>query len=378
MRIAFKRVALIPLLLPIFLAGCEAADDEEEAAALPVRTQAVQAGTLFRRLGYTGDIEGQTEIRVFSPIPERIISLSAREGDRVRQGDVLAVVRSKSLAQGVKQAAGGLDAMRAQRDSLQDQADRMRKLADSGAVTASQLLAVEGQLAAAQAQVRQLEAALGQANQMKGDAIVRAPIDGVIGQVFVEVGDMAVPQVPVCTLVDMDRIKIKVRVPESDLPSIATGQPATFRLIAENDVVRSASISRVSPVLDRLSRTATLEIDFDNADHLLRPGMLARVEIEVERRADVVWVPNSALTVTAERRGEDQIYRAVVVEGGKAVERKVVLGLADGTRVQILDGLKLGDQVVVEGQHLLADGDPVEVVPDAAPAADPAGTSGGS
>jgi hypothetical protein len=123
--------------------------------------------------------------------------------------------------------------------------------------------------------------------------------------------------------------------------------------------------------------------------------MLARVEIEVERREDVVWAPKNALTVTAERRGEDQVYRAVVVEGGKAAERRVTLGLADGTRTQILDGLKLGDQLVVEGQHLLADGDPVEVVPDAAPespdgaggkvarepaaqAADPAGTSSGS
>lgn len=353
---------LLAALLSLLAAGCEMPEDEEEDSVVPVEVEKITKGTLFRHLGYTGDIEGQAEIRVFSPIPERIVSLTAREGDRVRQGDTLAVVRSKNLAQGVKQAAGGLDAVRAQRDSLQDQVERVRKLASSGAATSSQLLTLESQLTSAEAQVRQLEAALGQAQQMKGDAVIRAPIDGLIGQVFVEVGDMAVPQVPICTVVDMDRIKVKVRIPESDLISVAEGQPVAFELIAKDAKVMRGTITRVSPVLDRLSRTATIEIDYDNADHLLKPGMLARVEVEVERRDDVVWAPKDALTVTAERRGEEHVYRAVVMKDGKAVERKVMIGLVDGQKAQILEGLKVGEDLVVEGQHLLADGDPVRLI----------------
>ncbi len=355
-------VLIVAVLLAAIVPACEASVDEEENRVVPVEVTTIETGTIIRRFGYTGDIEGKSEIKVFAPIPDRIISLSAREGERVKRGEVLAVIRSKQLSQGVHQAAGGLDAVRAHRDGLKDQLERFRKLEKSGAVTSSQILSIESQVAGAQAQVRQLEATLGQAKQMKGDAIVRAPIDGVIGQVFVEVGDMSVPQIPVCTVVDMDRVKIKVRIPESDLPSVEPGQPVSFRVAARGQAIEHAAVSRVSPVLDRLSRTATMEIDLDNADHKLKPGMLARVELEVERHGNVVWAPKDALTVTPKRRGEEQIFRGIVVEGGVAHEREVIIGLEDGNRVEVLDGLKAGDQLVVKGQHLLADGDPVKLV----------------
>jgi RND family efflux transporter MFP subunit len=363
-------VSIIPAIGALILAssGCSTADAgnkttaEESKQPKAIRVMKIETDTLVDRLNYTGDIEGEAEIRIFSPIPDRIVSLKAKEGDLVKAGDVLAVIRSSNLTQGVRQAAGGLDAVRAQRVALQDQVDRLQKLKSSGAVTSSQLLSVESQLAAAEAQVRQLEATLGQARQLKGDSVIRAPIDGVIGQVFLEVGDMAIPQLPVCTVVDMDRVRIKVRVPESDLTRLKPGQPVAFEVAATDGEPRGAVVSRVSPVLDRLSRTAMMEIDVNNKDHELKPGMLARVQVEVERRENAVWVPKDAVTVTAEREGEAQLYRAVVVKDGKAVERKVLLGLEDGTRVEVLKGLAAGETLVIEGQHLLTDGDPVKIV----------------
>ncbi len=352
---------IVAILLVAVVSACESSTEEEETRVVPAEVFTIETGTIIHRFGYTGDIEGKSEIKVFAPIPDRIISLFAREGERVKRGDILAVIRSKQLSQGVHQAAGGLDAVRAHRDGLKDQVERFRKLEESGAVTSSQILSIESQLAAAQAQVRQLEATLGQAKQMKGDAIIRAPIDGVIGQVFVEIGDMVVPQIPVCTVVDMDRVKIKVRIPESDLPSVEPGQPVSFRVAARDQAIEHAAVSRVSPVLDRLSRTATMEIDLENADHRLKPGMLARVEVEVERHVNIVWAPKDALTVTPKRRGEEQIFRGIVVEGDVAREREVILGLEEGDRVEVLSGLEVGDRLVVKGQHLLEDGDPVKL-----------------
>ncbi len=353
------------LIVTVFLAAvvpaCDSTEEDEETRVVPAEVFTIETGTIIRRFGYTGDIEGKSEIKVFAPIPDRVISLSAREGERVKRGEVLAVIRSKQLSQSVSQAAGGLDAVRAHRDGLKDQLERFKKLEKSGAVTSSQILSVESQVAGAQAQVRQLEATLGQAKQMKGDAIIRAPIDGVIGQVFVEVGDMAVPQIPICTVVDMDRVKIKVRIPESDLPSVEPGQPVSFRVAARDQAIEHGTVSRVSPVLDRLSRTATMEVDLENADHKLKPGMLARVELEVKRHENVVWAPKDALTVTSKRKGEEQIFRGIVAFAGVAQEREVILGLEDGNRVEVLAGLKAGDQLVVKGQHLLADGDPVKL-----------------
>jgi multidrug efflux pump subunit AcrA (membrane-fusion protein) len=87
--------------------------------------------------------------------------------------------------------------------------------------------------------------------------------------------------------------------------------------------------------------------------------MLARIRVQVEQRENVVVAPKSALTVTARRKGEHNLYRAVIAQGGKAVERFVVLGLEEGDRVEIVEGLAAGDALIVKGQHLLADGDPV-------------------
>jgi HlyD family secretion protein len=332
-----------------------------------VRVTAVETGALTRRLGFIGDIEGQTEINVFSFVPDRLLAVDAKEGDRVKAGQTLAVVRASSLGEGVKQVAAGLDAVRAQLTSLQDQQSRLKRLEGSGAVTSSQILAVDAQVAAAQAQGRQFEAMLGQARQRRGDAVITAPVAGVIGKVFVEVGDIAAPQIPICTIVDLDHVKIVVRVPEPDLPLLAVGQTVEVEIAAKPGEPVHGSVTRVGPVLDRLSRTASLEIDLENPDHALKPGMLARVSVEVERRDGVVWAPKDALTVTNEREGDQSLYRAVIIEGGKAVERLVLLGLEDEGRVEVLKGLEAGETLVVSGQHLVVDGDPVRVIYDEQP-----------
>lgn len=348
----------------LLAAGCTkeaGAEDGKEGEARTRRAvvEPVATGQVSRWLGYVGDLEAEAEIRVFSAVPDRIISLHVAEGDRVKKGDIIATVRADMLTQGVRQALGGLDAARAGRDALADQVERLRRLSGSGAVSSSQLLGVESQFAGAEAQVRQLEALLGQARQRKGDSVVRAPIAGVIGQTFLEVGDFAAPQIPVCTVVAMDRLRVALRVPEADLPHLAVGQPVELRVAVDDGPPLAATVSRIGPVLERVSRTASLEIDLDNADHALRPGLLVRARVLVESRDGVPLVQKSVLTVTAERRDGISLYRAVVSESGVARERLVRIGLEEGARVEVLEGLAPGDLLVVEGQHLLADGDPI-------------------
>ncbi|MFO8072504.1 MAG: efflux RND transporter periplasmic adaptor subunit [Polyangia bacterium] len=361
--------ALVLALGACWALACQpqAGESEEEQEPSRVETSPVETGTVSSWLGYIGDIEGEAEVAVFSAIPDRIIALNVLEGDEVERGDVLAVIHADVLRQGVRQALGGLDAARAQRDALADQVSRFEKLEGSGAVTSSQLISARSQLAAAEARVRQLEATLGQARERKGDSRVRAPISGVVGRVMLEEGDMAVPQTPICTVVAMDRVRVGVDVPEPDLPLLEEGQLAEVRVAVSDGPSIRAKVSRVGPVLDRVSRTAPLEIDIDNPDHELKPGMLARVRIQVERRENVVVVPKMALTVTSNTRDGENLFRAVVVEDGRAVERLVSLGIEEGERVEVLEGLSAGERLVVSGQHLVADGDQV-LLGESAPA----------
>lgn len=349
--------------LAVVSAGCSDANSREkqEVVAHPVSVQRLERGELVERIGYTGDVKGEMEIRVFSPIPDRIVQLPVKEGDRVKKDAILAVVRSEMLTQGVRQASGGLDAARAQLRATQDQMERLRALEGSGAVTSSQLLSVESQLAAAEAQVRQLEATLGQARQRRGDAVVRSPIEGIVATVNLEVGDLAAPQIPIAVVVKMDTVTLVVRAPETDLPQLRKGQPVVFWLTVDPEQKFRAAVSRISPVLDRMSRTALLEVDFPNEERQLKPGMLVHLEVEVEKKPDALWAPSDALTVTAQRRDGQTLHRAVVVKDGRAEERLVRVGMRDGHKVEILEGLTQGELIVTKGQHTLADGDHVEV-----------------
>ncbi len=355
------------LAVLVVVAGCSsgsAAEPDAGDAPVAVAVKQLESTSIARILTYTGDVHGEVEVKVFSLVPDRITSLEVEEGDEVAEGEPIALIRSQSLGQGVRQAMGGLNAARAQVEGLRDTLARQRRLLASGVVTQAQVDATEIQLRAAEAQVAQLEATVGSARLRQADANVRAPIAGVVGQVFVEEGDLAAPQIPICTVVQMDRVEVQIEVPERDLGMVRPGMEAEIRVASVPDQVFRAPVSRISPVVDRLSRTATLRIMVDNPDHRLRPGALAEVWLEVERHDDTVVVPRYAL-VLDQRSGDEgrPTYRAYVLSGdGETVEeRQVQTGINRGDEVEVASGLSPGDRLVIQGQHLLRDESKVRI-----------------
>lgn len=357
------RGGTIAILLTCVLAmvGCssgQAAEPDAGSNIVTVEVETIERETISRVLTYSGDILGEVEVRVFSTIPERIIELNAEEGQQVESGDLLATIRADALGQGVRQALGGLASARAQVAGLRDTLNRQQRLASSGVVTQAQVDATRFQLQSAEAQVAQLEATVGSARSKRSDANVRSPINGIIGQVFVEEGDLATPQRPICTVVQMDRVEVTLQVPEQDLGMVHAGMVAEVRIASVPDRVFRAPVSQISPVVDRTSRTATLRIMLDNPDHVIRPGSLAEVQIEVERHDNAVVVDQYAL-VLDDRHGDEghAQYRAYVMrpDGETVEERRVETGIFQGDRVEVTEGLAQGERLIVQGQHLLRD-----------------------
>jgi RND family efflux transporter MFP subunit len=152
----------------------------------------------------------------------------------------------------------------------------------------------------------------------------------------------------------MDRVRISVGVPEVDAPLIDPGDPAEVRLQALDGRVFPARVSRLSWALDPSTRTLRAEIDLENPDGRLRPGLYAYVAILADERTAAPSLPASAVL-----RDGGKAY-CVVVSGGQAHRREVVTGLADGRRVEVLSGLEGGEAVVEKNADTLADGQPVE------------------
>jgi RND family efflux transporter MFP subunit len=361
------------------LAGCQAEVAKKEPEPASVRVVPVKRAPASIHLAYTATLRGSVEVRVFSQIPDRIRALYVDQGDVVKQGQLLAVITHNALSSGLEAALAGQNSAAAQLSQLRSERDRLRKLFTAQAVGEAQVDRIEKQVQSAEAGVRQLEALVNQAATQQGKAFVRAPIDGVVGQRYVEQGDMAVPQIPLVTIVQMDELKAELMVPEFELPRIEKAMQAGYPVRVSTAgvlgqagarVTIPARIVRISPTIDLVTRMAMVEVRIDNRDRRLRPGMLAEVEVVVEKNDAALLVP--AYAVLSEGAvgvsGRDIKHVVYTVESGKARRKPVILGMrltgdrnGDAGMVEVVEGLEEGAAVVIRGQHLLQDADSVQV-----------------
>lgn len=186
-------------------------------------------------------------------------------------------------------------------------------------------------------------------------------------------GDLVSPQVPLATVVRSDRLKAILRVPERDFLHIEHGMPVRLSPLARPNVEVTASVTVLSPAVDRMTRTGLVEIHIDNPDGRLVAGSSIRAHIELGRRSGVVLVPAEAVlfTATTHQTGE---ATAFVADGNTARRRDVRVGVRQGNRIEVVEGLNPGESIVVQGAHILRDGYPLRVL-NAAGANQAAGTA---
>ena len=325
-------------------AGCKKPGDKkgEKAAPIPVQVMKVTPATIARVLEYDADVKGLLEVNVFSQVPERIVAMKVKEGDRVRKGQVMAQVRADTLSASVNSAAAALDAARADRSYLKSELTRQSSLLQRKIVSAAAVDQLKSRLASAEAGLRRLQATAQQASTARGNAVIRAPIEGTVGRCNLNQGDLALPTMPICTVVQMDRVELVLEVPERDLARITRGMTARVKVARFPDQVFTGKVMRILPTIDRRTRTAQVKVQLDNAKHELMPGMLARVNLEVERREQAIVVPYSGLIIEMGAGGEVTHRAYVVTVDSRVKQRTVTLGIVNGKRVEITSGLAAG------------------------------------
>ena len=189
------------------------------------------------------------------------------------------------------------------------------------------------------------------------DATIEAPIAGVVSQRFLDLGGMAIPTAPLFEVVDIDTVKATADVIEAHLNQLTLNQQAIINVDGINTPI-SGAITYISPTLQPMQRTATVEFRIDNPEGILKPGMFAKVTVPVEVHTDTILVPRTSLIEDAGTKTQN----VFVVEAGVSQRRSVEIGLSRGGEVEILNGLNEGDSVVVAGQHSLKVGESVTVV----------------
>jgi membrane fusion protein (multidrug efflux system) len=185
---------------------------------------------------------------------------------------------------------------------------------------------------------------------------VLSPIDGVVGKVNVEVGQTASPGMPVATVASYsNRIRVKAAVSDADLPYVKIGATADVSISALPDQVFSGRVTRISPIVDPASRSATVEVMLPNSQRRLVPGMTASVQLVVERREHVVRVPLGALFATDKTR-------VVTIDGTTARFRPIQVGLIGDEKAEIISGINPGDRVATTGKERVQEGETVKPI----------------
>lgn len=181
-------------------------------------------------------------------------------------------------------------------------------------------------------------------------APVESPLTGIIGRIYVDKGTSVTVQSPIALVVDMDKVKIKLDITEEYLSRIALGQKAQITLQAYPNEIFMGVVAKISPVLDLDTRTAPIEIVIPNDDHRLKSGMFAQAQLILEEHKDAVVIAKEAIIG---REAETYVY---VVEANTARQKKIKLGIHQGSFYEVLEGLKPQDLVVVMGQQKLYEG----------------------
>ncbi len=183
---------------------------------------------------------------------------------------------------------------------------------------------------------------------------VKAPIAGVVAERLLDIGASVspaagMPGTPVALVVNPKRLQVVINVIEQDLPRVAEGQPAHIAVEAYPGEAFQGAVTRISPVVDRTSRTARVLVRLEPAGGKLKPGMFADVTLVVNRKDHALLVPSDALLK------ENQKRFVFLVEKDRAQRRDVVPGWPQGDRIEILSGLTPQDRIVVEGQTRLTE-----------------------
>ena len=347
----------------------------------PVQVQLANVTQVYPSQAYTvltasGYVVPQRKSALASKVTGRLVWLGVEEGNRVKKGDVVARLESQDVEAAKAQAAANLETARFNLENagaeLADATlnlNRSRELVDKNFIargeydtTVARHKKAEAAVKAAEAVIRANEAALEAAAIQLEYTLIRAPFDAVVLTKNADIGDIVTPfsasaesKSAVVTIADMESLQVQTDVSESSLGQVKIGQPCEVQLDALPDKRLRGAVHMIVPTGDRSKAAVMVKIRFVDRDPRILPEMSAKVSFLSKPVSRLDQIPRTAVNQKALMpRGEGKAV--FLVKGDRVVETSVRTGAQIGDMVEVLIGLKAGDQVVLEPTAKLKSG----------------------
>jgi multidrug efflux system membrane fusion protein len=324
----------------------------------PVDVEAVPVRSIVYTVSAVGSVEAFEKVQVTARVSGAVDRVLFAEGEYAAAGQTLVEIETERYSLAVESAQAAYEKAEASKADAESGLKRRETVItkNPGLIPGEEVETWRTKVLTAASEVAEKRSALNQAKLNLRDAFVKAPISGVIQTRTVQTGQYVQTGTVLATLVRRDPLLLRFRVPERDAARIKPGQQARFK-VREDSREFTAKVVHVAESADATSRlvdiTANIE---DPSDKSLRPGSFAEIAVPVASASQAPVIPVGAV------RPSERGFLAYVVEGDKAVERILTLGMrsADG-RVEVLSGLAGGETLVVRGAEALSNGASVRV-----------------
>jgi len=325
----------------------------------------VELRALARTLPISGSLSPVTHSTVRSKVPGEVRRVHVREGERVAAGQVLAETDTVDLQARLDAQVASLEEAKARLSIAAKNRDNAQKLNQQGFISQNAFDTTQSGFEAAAAAVKSAEAQVRLARNALQDAVVRAPIGGIVAKKMINAGDKVSIDSPVVTIVDLAKMEIEAPAPAAEIPGLRIGQTAVFRVDGFGERAFAGRLERINPTTEPGSRAITVYLSVGNEDGLLKGGMFAKGSLILGKGEPAPTIPASALL---EEAGQAFVY---TVEDGKIGRRAVKIGLREEQTglVEVVSGLEKGVVVVAARTIGLKAGTAARVLDAAPPAA---------
>lgn len=346
-----KSGTILMLLVATMACGCSEKKQSEQVAPLSVKTMTVGTGATANAQAYTGTVEEMNGVALSFQTGGTLKKLLVDEGQTVEKGQLIAVTDGQNARNSLETAQAAVRTAQAAYDQAQDAYKRMRMMHDKGSLADIRWVEAQSNLERAQAALEGARAQARIATKSVGDTHLHAPFGGYITHKNVEIGQTITPGLAVVNLVRIDRVKVKISVPESEITRLTDGSAVRIRVDALGGRTYTGRVTEKNVSADALSHTYEVKAVVDNADHQLLPGMIAEVEVPGSTTSAQTLLPAEAVELNFDNRNF-----VWTVTGSKARKTFVTVDGNMGDRVIIGSGLQIGDTVIVKGQQKVSAG----------------------
>jgi RND family efflux transporter MFP subunit len=387
--------SLLLALLAVTLISCSE-ESEGEQQGPPANTvipavEAVQAryGSLPLVERFSGNVRSENQVPLYPQISATIEEVYVENGQYVEKGQQLIQLNDEQFRQQLAQAEAGLKInnarlkqAEAQLAELNSRYNRLKQLADKELSSDSEIEQIEAELISAEADVELAEAQVDQSKSLVEErkealsrTVITAPINGTLGQRNAQVGMQVSSNTQLFMIGDLSKLRVEIVLTEQMLNRISIGQTAHIMVedYEGNDRVIEANLSRISPFLNEVTRSTEAEIDVENKNGWLKPGMFVPVDIHFGESEQATLIPISAI-YTDPTSGEEGVFVASSlgseIQPAESENEEDLKPLTEPTPVKFLPinviargrmevgvgGLRSGDWVITIGQDLLSEG----------------------